>query len=188
MIISPVSFMVCKTKVFVSRTFSTRHLFPAVYCFRLNLSMRNKTGTTRFLGKWSLLSLRVLPADQKAWGFWVRGFPESTRCRVEVCQPYTAIKKDNAVYASSTTALLNTEAPFEKISTSQSCRNCLLVVSIPTYRPLLGGFMWHTSDASRSNEPSHRAQTGLFVTLKLSPAIQVKKAPLFLFFWVNLVN
>ena len=85
--------MVCKTKVFVSRTFSTRHLFPAVYCFRLNLSMRNKTGTTRFLGKWSPLSLRVSPADQKAWGLWVRGFPESTRCRVEVCQPYTGIKK-----------------------------------------------------------------------------------------------
>ena len=66
MIISPVSFMVCKTKVFVSRTFSTRHLFPAVYCFLLTLSMRNNTGTIRFLGKWSPLSPRVSPADQEA--------------------------------------------------------------------------------------------------------------------------
>ena len=51
MIISPVCLMVCKAKIFVSRTLSTRHSYClrfSLYCFCLNSSMRNKTGTHVF--------------------------------------------------------------------------------------------------------------------------------------------
>ena len=50
-------------------------LLFAAFCFHLNSSMRNKTGTPRFLGKWSPLSQSLSgrsPADQKARGLWVR--------------------------------------------------------------------------------------------------------------------
>ena len=51
MIISPVSFMECKSKIFVSRRFSTRYFYCllfSLFCFRLNSSMRNKNGTDVF--------------------------------------------------------------------------------------------------------------------------------------------
>ena len=78
MIISPVCLMVCKAKIFVSRTLSTRHSYClrfSLYCFCLNSSMRNKTGTPRFLGKWSRLSQSLSgrsPANQEARALWVR--------------------------------------------------------------------------------------------------------------------
>ena len=43
--------MVCKAKIFISRTLSTRHyhcLLFSLFCFRLNSSMRNKTGILVF--------------------------------------------------------------------------------------------------------------------------------------------
>ena len=52
MIISAVSLtLVCKDKILVSRTFSTRHFYClrfSLFRFRLNSSIRNKTGTHVF--------------------------------------------------------------------------------------------------------------------------------------------
>ena len=50
MIISPVSFL-CKAKILVSRTLSTRHFYClrfSLFCFLLNSNIRNKTGTHVF--------------------------------------------------------------------------------------------------------------------------------------------
>ena len=53
MITSPVSLTVCKAKIPVFRTLSTRHFYclrSSLFCFRLNSSTRNKTGTHVFWG------------------------------------------------------------------------------------------------------------------------------------------
>ena len=75
MIISSVSLTVCKAKIFVSRTLSTRHfycLWFSLFCFRLKSSMLNKTGTHVFWENGVDYPRISAGAHPLARGLWVR--------------------------------------------------------------------------------------------------------------------
>ena len=69
------SFFVCKAKILVSRTLSTRHFYClrfSLFCFRLNWSIRKKTGTHVFWEN-GVDSLRAQPRSQGLLGFQYGG-------------------------------------------------------------------------------------------------------------------